>query len=91
MPIYEYTCPKCGDTFETMRPMSRSTDPAPCPKCKVESPRAISRLARVSHSGGDDFGGGDFGGGDFGGDDDFGGGDLGGEFGGHSHGGGHSH
>ncbi len=85
MPIYEYTCPKCGDTFEMMRPMSRATDPAPCPTCKVDAPRAISRLARVSHGGdGDDFGGGE----DFGGDDDFGGG----EFGGHSHGApGHSH
>jgi putative FmdB family regulatory protein len=87
MPIYEYTCPKCGDTFEMMRPMSRSTEPASCPTCNVDAPRAISRLARVSRGGGDD----DFGGGDFGGDDDFGGDFGGGEFGGHSHGAGHSH
>jgi putative FmdB family regulatory protein len=78
MPIYEYKCPQCGETFELRRPMSQATDPAQCPACKVDAPRAISRLARVSHGGGDE-GGDDFGG-DMGGDDDFGGG-----FGGHSH------
>ncbi len=78
MPIYEYKCPQCGETFELRRPMSQATDPAQCPSCRVDAPRAISRLARVSHGGsageGEDFGG------DMGGDDDFGGG-----FGGHSH------
>ena len=74
MPIYEYTCPSCGATFELRRPMSQATEPASCPTCKVASPRAISRLARVSPGGGA--------GGDEGGGDDFGGGDFGG---GHSH------
>jgi len=79
MPIYEYKCPSCGDIFEQMRPMSQATNPAACPRCKTESPRTISRLARAASGGGDgggaddlglggsDFGGGDFGGGDFGG------------------------
>jgi len=59
MPIYEYRCPSCQETFEQRRPMSRAADPAACPNCKGESPRAISRLARVSRgdgSGGDDDG-----------------------------------
>jgi putative FmdB family regulatory protein len=84
MPIYEYTCPKCGDTFELRRPMSQATDPGTCPSCHVDAPRAISRVARVSRGGdgGDDFGGDDFGGGM-----DFGGGGHG-----HDHGApGHSH
>ena len=86
MPIYEYKCPSCGDVFEQRRPMSQATDPASCPSCNAQSPRTISRLARVSHGGegeGGDFGGGDFGGGDLGGGG-FGGGDFGGH--GHSHG-----
>jgi putative FmdB family regulatory protein len=75
MPIYEYKCPACGDVFEQMRPMSQATNPAPCPSCKTESPRTVSRLARAGagssggEGGADDlgFGGSDFGGGDFGG------------------------
>ena len=83
MPIYEYRCPSCGVTFEQRRPMSQATDAAPCPTCKTESPRSISRLARVSHGGAGDEGGGD----DFGlGGSDFSSGH------GHDHGApGHSH
>ena len=32
MPIYEYRCPSCGTDFELTRPISQSSDPAPCPK-----------------------------------------------------------
>ena len=70
MPIYEYKCPKCNETFEQMRPMSQATNLGVCPSCKTESPRAISRLARISSGeGGEDGGLDDFGGGmpDFGG------------------------
>lgn len=86
MPIYEYRCPACGDTFEQMRRMSQSTEPAPCPKCQTASARAVSRLARVS------FGGDGEGGGDDGGMEEFGG--AGSQFDehGHSHGPmGHTH
>lgn len=31
MPIYEFRCRQCGDTFEVNRPMSAATDPADCP------------------------------------------------------------
>lgn len=82
MPIYEYKCPSCGDVFEQRRPMSQATEPAACPSCKTESPRAISRLARVSSGGSDEGGGEDFG---------MGAGDFSGGHG-HDHGGmGHSH
>ena len=60
MPIYEYRCSSCEQTFEQRRPMSQATDPAACPTCMSASPRAISRLARVSRgdgSGGEDDGG----------------------------------
>lgn len=80
MPIYEYKCPSCGDVFEQRRPMSQATDPAPCPSCHAESPRTISRLARVAHGGEEEGGGGE--------DSGFGASDFGG---GHSHDHGHSH
>lgn len=31
MPIYEFRCRQCGDTFEVNRPMSSAADPAHCP------------------------------------------------------------
>ena len=45
MPIYEYVCPDCKTKFELMRPMSRSGEPADCPKCKRTANRALSRFA----------------------------------------------
>lgn len=80
MPIYEYRCPSCNSVFEQLRPMSKASDPVPCPDCQTASPRMISRLARVSSGEGDDHGDEGFGGGD----DDF-------YTGGHSHDAGHSH
>ncbi|MGQ9369380.1 FmdB family zinc ribbon protein [Azospirillum sp. ST 5-10] len=40
MPMYEYLCAHCGP-FSDLRPMSRSAEPAPCPGCGAEAPRAI--------------------------------------------------
>jgi putative FmdB family regulatory protein len=31
MPIYEFRCRQCGDTFEVNRPMSSASDPSDCP------------------------------------------------------------
>lgn len=37
MPLYDYQCPKCHQTFDALRPMD--SVPAPCPHCGTESPR----------------------------------------------------
>jgi putative FmdB family regulatory protein len=36
MPIYEYTCPRCGGMFEALRGMEERHS-CPCPKCHVLS------------------------------------------------------
>jgi putative FmdB family regulatory protein len=41
MPIYEYACDTCG-AFDSMRPVSRRDEQAPCPECGVLSPRVAS-------------------------------------------------
>jgi putative FmdB family regulatory protein len=33
MPIYEYTCPRCGNVFEELVSMRRASEPLPCPSC----------------------------------------------------------
>ncbi len=39
MPVYEYFCKSCDGVFETMRPIARSSEPAPCPLCAKKSER----------------------------------------------------
>ena len=39
MPLYDYECATHG-LFEAHRRMSKSSDPAPCPRCERPSPRA---------------------------------------------------
>ncbi len=34
MPIYVYQCLACGEKFELLLSMSKSTEPQICPKCK---------------------------------------------------------
>ncbi len=41
MPIYGYDCEACGP-FTDMQPMSRSSEPMPCPDCGKPAPRGIS-------------------------------------------------
>lgn len=41
MPIYGYDCDSCGP-FTEMQPMSRASEPMPCPDCGEASPRSIS-------------------------------------------------
>ncbi|MBI2957987.1 MAG: zinc ribbon domain-containing protein [Chloroflexi bacterium] len=42
MAIYEFICPKCGNEFELMRPMSESDSRATCPKCGAIAKRQVS-------------------------------------------------
>jgi putative FmdB family regulatory protein len=51
MPVYEYHCRKCGTTFELLRPMSRSTEPAKCPTGHAGAGRVVSVFAARSGNG----------------------------------------
>ncbi len=39
MPLYEYFCKSCDGVFETMRPIAKASDPAPCPVCAKKAQR----------------------------------------------------
>ena len=47
MPVYEYMCKDCG-VFEEMAPMSRFSDPHPCPACGTQAPRVMLTVPRIS-------------------------------------------
>lgn len=47
MPLYEYRCRTCDETFERRRPMSESSDPAECSQGHVDSVRLLSVFANV--------------------------------------------
>jgi putative FmdB family regulatory protein len=42
MPLYEYTCETCLNTFEKLRSFDAIDDPAPCPDCGSNSKRQLS-------------------------------------------------
>jgi len=44
MPIYEYVCLDCHETFELMRPMKDADAPVKCRKCESAN---ISRMLSV--------------------------------------------
>ena len=48
MPIYEYTCNICSNTFERLRLMSQMDDETRCPDCGGQSPRQLSVFASFS-------------------------------------------
>ncbi len=49
MPIYEYKCTECGNTFSRLRNIGASTDGVRCPKCKSENvERQLSSFASTS-------------------------------------------
>ncbi|MFC2041218.1 FmdB family zinc ribbon protein [Chloroflexota bacterium] len=50
MPIYEYVCPGCECKFELLRPLSKSNEPASCPRCNKEAERILSTFACFSTS-----------------------------------------
>ncbi len=39
MPIYEYECNRCGDSFEKMVPFSQAENLPACPHCNSEDTR----------------------------------------------------
>ncbi|MEI7617204.1 MAG: zinc ribbon domain-containing protein [Actinomycetota bacterium] len=51
MPLYEYRCRTCEDTFELRRAMAESSDPATCPSGHLNSVRLLSVFASVGAAG----------------------------------------
>jgi putative FmdB family regulatory protein len=51
MPLYEFKCRSCDDTFEVRRPMSQASDPAVCPQGHEGAVRLLSVFASVGASG----------------------------------------
>jgi putative FmdB family regulatory protein len=52
VPLYEFRCRTCDDTFEVRRPMSESGDPATCPQGHEGAVRLLSVFASVGGSAG---------------------------------------
>jgi putative FmdB family regulatory protein len=50
MPLYEYRCPICADTFEARRPMAEASDPIECPQGHDGARRKLSVFASVGTS-----------------------------------------
>jgi len=51
MPIYEYQCTKCGESFEVRQAMGEDGSKLTCPKCKAENPkRLVSCFCKGSES-----------------------------------------
>lgn len=49
MPIYEYDCERCG-RFTALRKLAQYEQPAPCPACGAEVPRALTHPAWLGAS-----------------------------------------
>lgn len=47
VPLYEFKCRECDDTFEVRRPMSEAGDPATCPQGHDGAVRLLSVFASV--------------------------------------------
>ena len=48
MPLYEYRCPICDDTFEARRSMADASEPIDCPQGHAGSRRLLSVFASVT-------------------------------------------
>lgn len=51
MPLYDFRCRTCDETFEIRRPMSEASDPATCPQGHEGAVRLLSVFASVGASG----------------------------------------
>ncbi len=47
MPLYDFRCRTCDETFEVRRPMSESSDPAVCPQGHDDTVRLLASFASV--------------------------------------------
>lgn len=47
MPLYEYYCKTCGDTFEKLRPVQAATATAECPSGHDGATRTLTLFATV--------------------------------------------
>lgn len=47
MPIYEYHCPKCGNSFELMININADSSKAECPNCSAMADKKISRSGYI--------------------------------------------
>jgi putative FmdB family regulatory protein len=47
VPLYEYRCRDCDETFELRRSMAESNDPAACPAGHANTVRLLSVFASV--------------------------------------------
>ena len=48
MPVYEYVCRKCNTRYDLSRPMSRSEEDTPCPRCDGTGQRVYSVFTALS-------------------------------------------
>ena len=48
MPIYEYRCNKCGETYEELRSMQAADRDLKCPRCEAED---VERLVSIFAAG----------------------------------------
>jgi len=51
MPIYEYECLKCGETFELRRSIIDDDNEIKCPKCGQPSPKRLFSVFSSSAGG----------------------------------------
>jgi putative FmdB family regulatory protein len=45
MPLYEYSCPSCGSTFDALRKFDEREQPVACVQCGADAQRLFSRPA----------------------------------------------
>jgi putative FmdB family regulatory protein len=45
VPLYDFRCRTCGDTFEVRRSMAEATLPAPCPAGHADTVKLMSLVA----------------------------------------------
>jgi putative FmdB family regulatory protein len=51
VPTYEFRCHDCAQTFDVRRPMSASSDPAPCPEGHANTVKLLSTIALTGAGG----------------------------------------